>query len=222
MVLPWSTRIGRGRPSASKMRTSSTRSARPAVCGASTKSPPGSTSHERRCTKCVRGANSRAIATTSLCAPAEREPAQKVSPLCQSSTAPSSQRMSSASQQRRGMPKTGIGGSSGWMHRRMSHCRQTGITASRKYRRFSRSCAFVIPAYGTIRARNFSTGEPPPPSGPLMKPWVLVMIVSMICARSASVAVRSSASTFSTTSGGKSSAAPSRARILMSNQAKRT
>ena len=64
----------------------------------------------------------------------------------------------------------------------------------------------------TSHGRNFGLL----PSGPFTKPCVLTMRASTSCAFSASVIVRSSASTFSSTSGGKSFSAPSRCRILMS------
>ena len=124
----------------------------------------------------------RASICTSLCAPAESEPAQNVSPLCGLSTALRNHSMSLSQVTMRGSPRIGYGGSSGCTHILIPHSSQTGMIALRKYFMFSLSLSVSMSLYKASKRRNSSTGcFSPSLKLPLTNPCVLITIFSISC-----------------------------------------
>mgnify|MGYP001113129869 CR=1 FL=1 len=113
IIRPWSTRMGSPGFSFSKIRIRSIKCPRPVRWELSMKFPPGMAAVLRKCTKWVRLANFFASSQVSLCSPALKEPAQKVSPLCELSTAFKNHSISLSLVTMRGNPRTWNGGSSG-------------------------------------------------------------------------------------------------------------
>ena len=117
-------------------------------------------SRQHRCgARCAGGRSGRAeacasaIASTLLAAFEPYEPdLQNVRPLCKSSTAARTWRMSASFETTRGSPSSGIGGSSGWIARYTPAAAATGTTARKKYARFSRRAAASISLYASSAA----------------------------------------------------------------------
>ena len=105
--------------------------------GASLKSPLGKWWMLRMWANAMRSQCLRTMSATLLLGLAFRLPEHSVRQLYGSSTIDRKRSMLSASTSRRGRPKISHGGSSMWMAILMSHSRQVGISASRKYFRLS-------------------------------------------------------------------------------------
>mmetsp|Transcript_48954 Transcript_48954/g.121483 ORF Transcript_48954/g.121483 Transcript_48954/m.121483 type:complete len:223 (-) Transcript_48954:344-1012(-) len=130
----------------------------PSRWSASTKDPLASSLRTlRRWRKCVRPANSSAIASTSLRADEAYEPTQKVRPLCTSSTARRMCCTSLAVETTRGRPSSGMGGSSGWMAKYTPTSAATGTMARRKCTRLARSVSASMLAYALSCFLNSSS-----------------------------------------------------------------